>query len=95
MSHPPLIDVIAGARPNFVKVAPLIEALEGARSAGANLAWRLVHTGQHYDRKMSGAFFEELGLPKPEVNLEVGSGTHAEQTAAIMEIGRASCRERV
>jgi UDP-N-acetylglucosamine 2-epimerase (non-hydrolysing) len=84
MSRPPLVDVIAGARPNFMKVAPLIEALEGARASGADLAWRLVHTGQHYDQKMSGAFFEELGMPKPDVNLEVGSGTHAEQTAAIM-----------
>ena len=76
------LDLIAGARPNFMKVAPIINALRAARPG--RLGYRLVHTGQHYDRAMSGGFFEQLGIPDPDVNLEVGSGTHAEQTSAIM-----------
>jgi UDP-N-acetylglucosamine 2-epimerase (non-hydrolysing) len=81
---PKLIDLIAGARPNFMKIAPIIEAMEAARKRGGALDYRLIHTGQHYDRNMSGRFFEELGIPEPSVNLEVGSGSAAEQTAAIM-----------
>ncbi|QCX38827.1 UDP-N-acetylglucosamine 2-epimerase (non-hydrolyzing) [Aureibaculum algae] len=76
------LDIIAGARPNFMKIAPIIEALEKVKD---NIQYRLIHTGQHYDKKMSGSFFEELGIPDPDVNLEVGSGTQAEQTARIME----------
>jgi UDP-N-acetylglucosamine 2-epimerase (non-hydrolysing) len=76
-----LLDIIAGARPNFMKVAPIIRALEGR---GGGLEYRLVHTGQHYDARMSGEFFAQLGIPEPHFNLEVGSGTQAEQTAAIM-----------
>ena len=79
-----LIDIIAGARPNFMKIAPIIRALEESRRAGGRLDYRLVHTGQHYDARMSGDFFTQLGIPAPQVNLEVGSGTQAEQTAAIM-----------
>jgi UDP-N-acetylglucosamine 2-epimerase (non-hydrolysing) len=79
-----LIDIIAGARPNFMKVAPIIRALEERKEAGGLLRYRLVHTGQHYDPKMSGDFFSQLGIPEPDCNLEVGSGTQAEQTAAIM-----------
>jgi UDP-N-acetylglucosamine 2-epimerase (non-hydrolysing) len=79
-----LIDIIAGARPNFMKIAPIIRALEARAVAGGPLRYRLVHTGQHYDARLSGAFFEQLGIPAPDVNLEVGSGTQAEQTAAIM-----------
>ncbi|WP_416274517.1 non-hydrolyzing UDP-N-acetylglucosamine 2-epimerase [Lamprobacter sp.] len=79
-----LIDIIAGARPNFMKIAPIIRALQEREAAGGPLRYRLVHTGQHYDPKLSGAFFEQLGIPQPDVNLEVGSGTQAEQTAAIM-----------
>ena len=79
-----LIDIIAGARPNFMKIAPLIRALEARQAAGGPLRYRLVHTGQHYDARMSGDFFEQLGIPEPDVNLEVGSGSQAEQTAAIM-----------
>ena len=79
-----LIDIIAGARPNFMKVAPIIRALETRRAEGGALRYRLVHTGQHYDRSMSGEFFTQLGIPEPNVNLEVGSGTQAEQTAAIL-----------
>lgn len=79
-----LVDIIAGARPNFVKVAPIIKALEARKAAGGHLDYRLVHTGQHYDARMSGDFFAQLGIPAPDVNLESGSGTQAEQTAAIM-----------
>jgi UDP-N-acetylglucosamine 2-epimerase (non-hydrolysing) len=78
------IDIIAGARPNFMKIAPIIEALKAAERCGGQLRYRLIHTGQHYDRAMSGSFFEELGIPDPDINLEVGSGTQAEQTAGIM-----------
>ena len=79
-----IIDLIAGARPNFVKIASIVDALRTVQARGAGLAFRLVHTGQHYDQNMSGAFFEQLGIPEPDVNLEVGSGTAAQQTAAIM-----------
>lgn len=78
------IDIIAGARPNFMKVAPVIHALEARKAAGGHLTYRLVHTGQHYDPRMSGEFFEQLGIPQPDVNLEIGSGTQAEQAAGIM-----------
>lgn len=80
----PLIDIIAGARPNFMKIAPIIQALEARRGAGGHLRYRLVHTGQHYDACMSGDFFAQLGIPEPDVNLDAGSGTQGEQTAAIM-----------
>ena len=79
-----LIDIIAGARPNFIKIAPIIDAIRAEQMNGTNLQYRLVHTGQHYDNNMSGSFFEQLGIPKPNVNLECGGGTQAEQTAAIM-----------
>ncbi|MCK4562803.1 MAG: UDP-N-acetylglucosamine 2-epimerase (non-hydrolyzing) [Flavobacteriaceae bacterium] len=76
------LDIIAGARPNFMKIAPIIAALE---KVSDKIQYRLIHTGQHYDKKMSGSFFEQLGIPEPNVNLEVGSGTQAEQTGRIME----------
>jgi UDP-N-acetylglucosamine 2-epimerase (non-hydrolysing) len=79
-----LIDIIAGARPNFMKIGPIIRALRTRQEAGGRLRYRLVHTGQHYDARMSGDFFAQLGIPEPDLNLEVGSGTQAEQTAAIM-----------
>ena len=79
-----LIDIIAGARPNFMKIAPIIRAFEARKAAGGPLRYRLIHTGQHYDPRMSGDFFQQLGIPAPDVNLEVGSGTQAEQTGAIM-----------
>ena len=78
------IDIIAGARPNFMKIAPIIAAIELEKQKGTAIDFRLIHTGQHYDQKMSGDFFEQLGIPAPHVNLEVGSGTQAEQTAKIM-----------
>jgi UDP-N-acetylglucosamine 2-epimerase (non-hydrolysing) len=78
------IDIIAGARPNFMKIAPIINAIKEKSEAGFNISYRLIHTGQHYDKKMSGDFFEQLGIPEPNINLEAGGGTQAEQTAAIM-----------
>lgn len=78
------IDLIAGARPNFMKIAPIIEAIHKAQIKGSDISYRLIHTGQHYDQNMSGSFFEQLGIPAPDVNLGAGGGTQAEQTAAIM-----------
>lgn len=78
------LDLIAGARPNFMKIAPLIAAVEAAQKRGAAISYRLIHTGQHYDRNMSGSFFEELNIPDPDVNLNCGGGTQAEQAANIM-----------
>ncbi|MCK6455858.1 MAG: UDP-N-acetylglucosamine 2-epimerase (non-hydrolyzing) [Phycisphaerae bacterium] len=71
---------VCGARPNFMKIAPLMEAFAGTR----RIRTTLVHTGQHYDERMSALFFRQLGIPEPDVNLEVGSGSHAVQTAEIM-----------
>ena len=79
-----LIDIIAGARPNFMKIAPIIRAIKDKQKNNGCLRYRLVHTGQHYDSSMSGNFFSQLGIPEPDINLEVGSGSQAEQTAAIM-----------
>jgi len=79
-----LIDIIAGARPNFMKIAPIIKEVEKRQNEGVDVSYRLIHTGQHYDRNMSGSFFEQLGIPDPDHNLEVGSGTQARQTANIM-----------
>jgi len=79
-SKPLTVHLIAAARPNFMKIAPLYHAL-------AREPWcrpQIVHTGQHYDANMSDAFFRDLGLPKPHFHLEVGSGTHAEQTGGVM-----------
>ena len=78
------IDLIAGARPNFMKIAPIIDAIKTAQSNKEKIEYRLVHTGQHYDKNMSGSFFEQLGIPLPDVNLEAGSGSQVEQTAKIM-----------
>lgn len=78
------ITLIAGARPNFMKIAPIIHTIKMAQTNGANLQYRLVHTGQHYDKQMSETFFEELNIPQPDINLGCGGGTQAQQTAAIM-----------
>lgn len=78
------LTLVAGTRPNFVKISPIIRAIKDAQARGAVLSFKLVHTGQHYDRSLSGSFFEELAIPEPDANLEVGSGTQAEQTALIM-----------
>src|SRR4030066_92818 len=78
---------VVGARPNFMKIAPIIEAIadHAAQGASPNIEQRLVHTGQHYDEVMSKLFFEDLGIPRPDINLEVGSGSHGQQTGRIME----------
>ena len=88
------ITLIAGARPNFMKVAPIIKAIKewnkqpnpnpSLKGRENEIEYRLVHTGQHYDKNMSDTFFEELGIPAPDVNLGCGGGSQAEQTAAIM-----------
>ena len=78
------LTLVAGARPNFIKIAPIINAINQAISEGYKIQYRLVHTGQHYDSKMSETFFKELSIPEPDVNLGCGGGTQAEQTAAIM-----------
>ena len=81
MNH---ITIIAGARPNFMKVAPIIHEIKKRKSEGVDIDYSLVHTGQHYDKKMSGDFFEQLNIPEPDANLSAGGGTQAEQTGAIM-----------
>ncbi|MGC1631703.1 MAG: UDP-N-acetylglucosamine 2-epimerase (non-hydrolyzing) [Gelidibacter sp.] len=78
------ITIVAGARPNFMKIAPIIEAIKLKQSEGFEITYQLVHTGQHYDKNLSDTFFEELNIPFPDVNLNVQSGTQAEQTGAIM-----------
>lgn len=77
------LSIIAGARPNFMKIAPIIHELSKVKTK-SGINYRLVHTGQHYDERMSGTFFRELNIPQPDVNLGCGGGTQAEQTAAIM-----------
>lgn len=74
------IYLVAGARPNFMKIAPIVRALE----AHGGLGYKIIHTGQHYDREMNEVFFEELGIPAPDVFMGAGGGSHAEQTAKIM-----------
>lgn len=78
------ITIVAGARPNFIKIAPIIKAIQKRQSEGKNISFRLVHTGQHYDKNLSDTFFEELNIPLPDANLEVKSGSQSVQTAAIM-----------
>lgn len=80
------IDIIAGARPNFMKIGPIIKQLKLYNASHPDKAfqYRLIHTGQHYDRNMSESFFEQLGIPEPDINLGAGSGTQASQTAQIM-----------
>jgi UDP-N-acetylglucosamine 2-epimerase (non-hydrolysing) len=86
----PEIHLIAAARPNFMKIAPLFHQLKTARWARPVL----IHTGQHYDPQMSDVFWHELGLPSPDLHLGVGSGTHAEQTAGVMLAYERVCFER-
>jgi UDP-N-acetylglucosamine 2-epimerase (non-hydrolysing) len=85
------ISLIAGARPNFMKIAPVIHAIKRRQASGVRrqeegkvINYRLVHTGQHYDRNMSETFFKELNIPEPDINLNCGGGSQSEQTAAIM-----------
>jgi len=86
-ASPPCIHLVGGARPNFMKIAPVVRALQ----ADGRLRWKLVHTGQHYDRNMSGVFFEELGIPAPDVHFNCGGGSHAVQTARVMEAFETHC----
>lgn len=79
-----IINIVAGARPNFMKIAPLIHAIKKIQDNGITMEYRLVHTGQHYDKDMSETFFKDLKIPAPDNNLGCGGGTQAEQTAAIM-----------
>lgn len=78
------ITIVAGARPNFIKIAPIIKSIQKQENEGAAISFRLVHTGQHYDKNLSDTFFEELNIPQPDSNLEVKSGSQSQQTAAIM-----------
>src|SRR5512141_207795 len=91
-SEAPKVLHVVGARPNFMKIAPVMAALA---ARGNGIVQRLVHTGQHYDEKMARVFFEELGLPRPDRDLGVGSGSQAEQTAALLVgLERALAEER-
>ena len=83
------LDLVAGARPNFMKLAPVVRGL-----ASSGTTFRIVHTGQHYDPAMNDVFFQELGIPAPEVHLDVGSGSHGAQTARIIERYEAHLLER-
>ncbi|NOR53964.1 MAG: UDP-N-acetylglucosamine 2-epimerase (non-hydrolyzing) [Candidatus Aminicenantes bacterium] len=89
------IFLIAGARPNFMKIAPIVRALSAKsgdqRSEG--LSWKIVHTGQHYDYEMSQAFFDDLEIPEPDFFLKAGSGSHAKQTAKIMVAFEKICED--
>jgi UDP-N-acetylglucosamine 2-epimerase (non-hydrolysing) len=79
-----LIYLVAGARPNFMKIAPIVRALQAQSQSEARLSYKIIHTGQHYDREMNDVFFEELGIPQPDVFMAAGGGSHAQQTAKIM-----------
>lgn len=91
----PLIFLVAGARPNFMKIAPIVRALQ----AHGGLNFKIIHTGQHYDREMNGVFFEELGIPEPDVFMAAGGGSHAQQTSKIMagfeELCHTACPDAV
>ena len=82
------ITLVVGARPNFTKIAPIIRELEERK-----VNYRLIHTGQHYDKNMSDVFFEDLGIPKPHLNFAIGSGTHAQQTAELLSLFERYCLE--
>ena len=89
-SNPVVVHLIAAARPNFMKIAPLYHALK-------RQGWcipEVVHTGQHYDPNMSDAFFTDLGMPTPAISLDVGSGTHAEQTGGVMNAYEKVCLQK-
>jgi UDP-N-acetylglucosamine 2-epimerase (non-hydrolysing) len=77
---PPKIYLVAGARPNFMKIAPIVRAMQ----THGGLTYSIIHTGQHYDHEMNGVFFEELGIPEPDIFMGAGGGSHSQQTAKIM-----------
>ena len=85
-----LIYLVAGARPNFMKIAPIVRALQARTD---RFDFKIVHTGQHYDREMSDVFFDELGIPKPDYHLEAGGGSHATQTAKIVVAFEEICQK--
>ncbi len=85
----PMIHLVAGARPNFMKIAPIVRALQ----AHGGLGFKIIHTGQHYDREMNDVFFEELGIPQPDVFMGAGGGSHAQQTARIMVAFEELCQQ--
>jgi hypothetical protein len=85
-----LIYLVAGARPNFMKIAPIVRALQARAD---RFEFKIIHTGQHYDREMSDVFFDELGIPKPDYHLEAGGGSHATQTAKIMVAFEEICQK--
>lgn len=86
----PIIYLVAGARPNFMKIAPIVRALQ----AHGGLAFKIIHTGQHYDREMNDVFFEELGIPAPDLFMAAGGGSHAQQTAKIMLAFEELCQQQ-
>ncbi len=86
----PMIYLVAGARPNFMKIAPIVRALD----ASGKLAYKIIHTGQHYDRDMNEVFFEELGIPAPDLFMGAGGGSHAQQTARIMQAFEELCESQ-
>lgn len=83
-----MVYLVAGARPNFMKIAPIVRALQ----AHGGVGFKIIHTGQHYDREMNDVFFEELGIPQPDVFMGAGGGSHAQQTAKIMTAFEALCQ---
>ena len=91
------LSLVAGARPNFMKIAPIVRALKSQSDPQitpiTQIDWKIVHTGQHYDYEMSQSFFEDLEIPKPDYFLEAGSGTHAEQTARVMVSFEKACEQ--
>ncbi len=86
----PLIFLVAGARPNFMKIAPIVRALD---ERSDRFTYRIIHTGQHFDHEMSDVFFEELGIPTPDYHLGCGGGSHAKQTAKIMVAFEETCQK--
>ncbi len=95
MTTPLRLLIIAAARPNFMKIAPIIHQVRNRppREGSPCLEYRLVHTGQHYDAMMSSVFFDDLGIPLPDINLGVGSGSHAMQTGRVMEAFEPVCEQ--
>src|SRR5262245_6670232 len=91
--------LVSGARPNFMKIAPLIHHIQGhnanRKNGDVQIDFSLVHTGQHYDAKMSDVFFRELSIPAPDISLDVGSGSHAVQTANVMLRFEPVCQHQV
>jgi UDP-N-acetylglucosamine 2-epimerase (non-hydrolysing) len=85
-----MLYLVAGARPNFMKIAPIVRALQ----APGQLAFKIIHTGQHYDREMNDVFFEELGIPQPDVFMAAGGGSHAQQTGKIMTAFEELCQNQ-